>query len=261
MKTLILAAAAIAAADTHASTPDAARAAIAKAWQQYQHGVQNEQELVEVHVTQDGVALPAKLLWRRVRYSEQGQHLSIKFLEPVTDYGLGLLVERNINGADQVWLRQPSWTSARKIAGNRETKYFADTAFTFEDTKQLVAEQTSQFDYRYASQSGGTAVISATPKPGTTSGYGRRDISLNAQGTPVRIDYFDADGQPLKTLRFEELHYPAPGRWRADRIVLKQARDGSQSTLKVRKRQFNMALGERMFSLPYLLENDSAKVE
>jgi hypothetical protein len=259
MKKWILAAAACAATQGHAA--DDARTAVDKAWQQFQQGVQSEQELVEVNVVQGGQPLPAKLLWRRVRYGERGQRLSIKFVEPTADLGLGLLVERNLSGGDQIWLRQPSWTNARKISGNRETKYFADTAFTFEDTKQLVGEQTDLFEYRYVSQSAAGAVIAATPKPGTISGYGRRDISLNAQGVPVRTDYFDGAGLPLKTLSFEELSYPAPGRWRADRIVLKQTRDGGQSILKVRKRSFNMALSERMFSLPYLLENDSAKAE
>lgn len=258
MKQWIFAAATLAAANAHAN--DEARAAISKAWQQYQAGVQSEQELVEVQVVQAGQALPTKLLWRRIRYSEQGQRLSIKFVEPSADLGLGLLVERNNSGGDQIWLRQPSWSNGRKIAGNRETKYFADTAFTFEDTKQLIGEQTALFDYKFVSQSPAGAVISAQPKTGTVSAYARRDITLNAQGVPTRIDYFDMDGQALKTLTFEELNFPAPGRWRADRVVLKQ-RDASQSTLKVRKRQFNMALGEHLFSLPYLLENESAKTQ
>lgn len=235
-----------------------ARAAIAHAWQQYQSGVHTERELAEVQVTQAGQILPTKLLWRRIRYGEQGQRVSVKFIEPTADLGLALLIERNISAPDQVWLRLPSWSAARKIAGNRETRYFADTAFTFEDNKQLIGEQTALFDYRYASQGANGAVVSATPKAGTASGYGRRDITLNNQGVPVRIEYFDDSAQAIKTLVFEELNYPAPGRWRADRIVLRQ-RDGSQTALKVRKRLFNEALGERVFSQTYMMENDSVR--
>lgn len=242
---------------SHAAEQDA-RGAIARAWQQYQAGVQTERELVEVQVTQAGQALPAKLLWRRIRYGEQGQRMSVKFLEPLADLGLALLIERNTSAPDQVWLRLPSWSGARKVAGNRETRYFADTAFTFEDNKQLIGEQTALFEYRYASQGAGGAVVSATPKAGTASGYSRRDIALNSQGVPVRIDYFDDGAQALKTLTFEELSYPAPGRWRADRIVLRQ-RDGSQTVLKVRKRLFNEALGERVFTQAYMMENDSVR--
>lgn len=259
MNRWILSAALIAAVPAHCA--DDPRAAIAKAWQQYQAGVQNEQELVEVHGVQGGQPQAPRLLWRRTRYTEHGQRLAIKFVQPVADLGLGLLVERNFSDADQIWLRQPSWTSARKVAGNREAKFFADTTFTFEDTKQLVAEQTGHFDYRYISQAATGSVIAATPRPGTASGYGRREISLNAQGVPQRIEYFTTDGQPLKTLTFEELHYPAPGRWRANRIVMKMARDGGQSTLVVRKRQFNQALADQAFSLQALLETDSAKTE
>lgn len=242
-----------------AATLDA-RAQIAHAWQQYQQGVQTEQELIEVQISQGGQALPGKLLWRRIRFGEQGQRVSVKFVEPVADLGLALLIERNISAPDQIWLRLPSWTSARKVVGSRETRYFADTAFTFEDNKQLIGEQTALFDYRYLSQDANGAVISATPRAGTVSGYTHRDITLNAQGIPLRIDYFDDGPQALKTLNFEDISYPAPGRWRAGRIVLKQ-RDGNQTILKVRQRAFNGALTERIFSQAAMMENDSARGE
>lgn len=234
-----------------------ARSTIAHVWQRYQAGAQSEQELIEVQVRQGAQVLPAKLLWRRIRYGEQGQHVSVKFVEPIADLGLALLIERNTNGTDQIWLRLPSWTSARKVVGSRETRYFADTAFTFEDNKQLIGEQTSLFDYRYQSTDPNATVISATPRAGTVSGYARRDISLNGQGVPTRIDYLDENAQILKTLTFEELNVAAAGRWRADRVTLKQ-RDGSQTTLKVRKRTFNDHLPERVFSQAAMLENDSA---
>lgn len=240
----------------HAAETDA-RSTIAQVWQRYQAGTQSEQELIEVQVTQGGQSLPTKLLWRRIRYGEQGQQVSVKFIEPIADLGLALLIERNTAGADQIWLRLPSWTSARKVVGSRETRYFADTAFTFEDNKQLIGEQTNLFDYRYLSSDPNAIVISATPKAGTVSGYARRDITLNRHTIPTRIDYLDESAQIIKTLAFDEVSVAATGRWRADRIILKQ-RDGSQTTLKVRKRTLNDRLSERVFSQAAMLENDSA---
>lgn len=237
-----------------------ARGQIAHAWQQYQQGVQTEQELIEVQISQGGQPQPGKLLWRRIRFGEQGQRVSVKFVEPVADLGLALLIERNMAAPDQIWLRMPSWTSARKVVGSRETRYFADTAFTFEDNKQLIGEQTALFDYRYLSQGASGATISATPRAGTVSGYSHREITLNAQGVPQRIAYFDDGPQVLKTLNFEDISYPAPGRWRAGRIVLTQ-RDGSQTILKVRQRSFNAALAERVFTQAAMMENDSARGE
>jgi hypothetical protein len=234
-----------------------ARAAIAQVWQHYQQGVQNEEELVDVQIAQIGQPVQEKLLWRRIQFGAQGQKLSIKFLAPGADVGLGLLIERNVNAPDQVWLRMPSWSAGRKILGNREAKYFAETAFTFEDSKQLIGEQTALFDYHY--QAGQADVIVATPKAGVTSGYARREITLGPQGAPVRIVYFDADGQLIKTLTFEEISFPAPGRWRANRIVVKHQQQQSQTVLKIRQRQFNLAMSEALFSLPYLLEAEHAK--
>ncbi len=235
-----------------------ARSAVAHAWQLYQSSVQTEQELIEVRVSQAGQALPTKLLWRRIRFGDQGQRVSVKFVEPIADLGLALLIERNVSAPDQIWLRLPSWTSARKVAGNRETRYFADTAFTFEDNKQLIGEQTALFDYRYVSRGPAGAVISATPKAGVTSGYSRCDITLNAQGVPQRIAYFDDRSQPLKTLSFEDLNQTAQGRWRADRIVVRQ-RDGGQTVLTVRKRVLNAPLSDRVFSQASMTETDSAR--
>lgn len=240
-----------------AAEPDA-RGAVVRAWQQYQSNVQTEEELIEVQVTQPGQQLPTKLLWRRIRYGEQGQRVSVKFVEPVADLGLALLIERNTSAPDQIWLRLPSWTSARKVAGNRETRYFADTAFTFEDNKQLIGEQSALFDYRYISQGAAGAVINATPKSGAVSGYVRREITLNSQGVPTRIAYFDDQGPPLKTLSFEQLSQNAQGRWRADRIVVRQ-RDGGQTVLKVRKRLFNGAVSDRIFTQAFMTETDSAR--
>lgn len=235
-----------------------AKGAVTRAWQLYQSNVQTEQELIEVRVNQAGRALPTKLLWRRIRFGDQGQRVSVKFVEPVADLGLALLIERNVSARDQIWLRLPSWTGPRKVAGNRETRYFADTAFTFEDNKQLIGEQTALFDYRYVSRSAAGAVISASPRAGVVSGYGRREITLNAQGVPQRIVYFDDQPQPLKTLTFEEINQTAQGRWRSDRIVVRQ-RDGGQTVLTVRKRVLNAPLSERVFSQASMTETDSAR--
>ncbi|MES2296345.1 MAG: outer membrane lipoprotein-sorting protein [Pseudomonadota bacterium] len=233
-----------------------ARAAIAQAWQHYQQDVQTEQELVEVQIVQAGQPQQDKLLWRRIQFGAQGQKVSIKFVGPAADAGLGLLVERDASAGDQIWLRLPSWSSGRKILGNRETKYFAETAVTFEDSKQLIGEQTAQFDYRYQG-----AVIVATPKPGVVSGYARREISLNGQGVPSRIVYFDGDGQQIKTLSFEDISFPAPGRWRANRIVIRHQQQNSQTVLKIRKRQFNLAMSDILFTLAYMAEAEHAKLD
>ena len=243
----------------HAYTPDA-RAAVVQAWQQYRQGVQSEQELIEVRVTQDGQAVQEKRLWRRIQNGAQGQKLSIKFVAPADDQGLGLLVERGFVDGDQIWLRLPSWSGGRKVVGNRELKYFADTGFTFEDSKQLIGESAALFDYRYLPPTAQGALVVATPKPGVLSGYARREICLNAQGVPVKTDYFDADGQLIKTLSFEAISFAAPGRWRADRIVLRHFQQHSVTVLTVKQRQFNVATADSLFTLPYLLEPENALV-
>lgn len=241
-----------------AATAADARLPIVQAWQKFRSGVQQEQEFIEVEIHRSGHPALVKALWRRTAFGPRSERLSVKFSAPSADAGLGLLVERTQGEPDQIWLRLPSWPSGRKIVGERETKYFAGTAFTFEDSKQLIGEHTESFDYRFVQEGGPASVIVATPRPGVITGYGKREIALDEQGVPVRIDYFDVDGQPVKTLRFEDMVFPAPGRWRANRIVLDHHQQKSRTVLKVLGRQFNAGMTERVFSLPFLAEPEHA---
>ncbi|NJM44180.1 MAG: outer membrane lipoprotein-sorting protein [Brachymonas sp.] len=207
-----------------------------------------------MRVERTGQAPEIKTLTRWSRYSAQGDRVTIKFNEPAADRGMGLLIAREpgSTAASQMWLRMPSWPQARRIAGDREARYFGGTDLTFEDNRQLMGEAVADFNYRTIKADAQGWLIEATPKQAGSSGYAKRLIQLSAQRAVVQIQYFDLDGSPLKTQRHEGLLVETTGRWRAGVVLVDNHKEGSRTRLEISKRDLSQAVPERVFNPNFL---------
>lgn len=247
-----------------ATTADA-QPHIAQAWALYRQGLGTEFEDVTVQVQRPAQPPDTKQLSRWTRFSDQGDRVLIKFQAPASDRGLGLLIHRKAapdaspSTADsprhtQMWLRQPSWPQARKIAADRESRYFGGTDLNFEDNRQLLGEAVAEFQYRHLPPGGPGWLVEATPRDGTTSAYGKRWIRLSPEHAVTEIQYFDPQGRLIKTQRHENIRHDSSGRWRADRVVVHNLQENSQTVFSIQERRQGQALPDRLFNPQHLSE-------
>ncbi len=228
---------------------------MALAWAHYRQGVSTEQEHMQVRVTRPGQAPEVKTLTRWCRLSPEGDKVLVRFSAPAADKGLGLLIVRAPQRDTQMWMRQPSWTQARRIAADREGRPFGGTDLSFEDNRQLLGEAVADFQYRILAQEGSGWLIEALPREGVTSAYGMRHIRLTPQHAVAEIRYFDRQMRPLKTQRHDGLDVAPGGRWRARSITIDHHQDPSQTVLEVVQRQLNPTVVDRLFTPATLAED------
>lgn len=247
---------AVSVTNCHGAELDAAQL-VSKAWAQFRQGVALEQEQIKLRIERAQQAPESKSLTRWSRFHAQGDRVAIKFNEPSNDRGMGLLIQREASTAapSSMWLRMPSWPQARRIASDRENRYFGGTDLTFEDNRQLMGEALEEFDYRQIKTEAAGVWIEATPKAtNANSGYGKRSMLISPQSAVLQINYFDRDGKPLKTQRHEGIAVEPNGRWRANVIDVVNHQEGSRTRLEITQRQFGANIAERIFSPNFLAE-------
>lgn len=219
-----------------------ASAAVQGLWARYRAGSETEQEHLSLRIEREGATPERKRLQRSIRFRPDGGFLVlVRFSEPALDQGLSLLIDRSAAHGTQMWLRMPSWPQARRIAAEREARSFGGTDLNFEDNRQLLGEATADWSYRQLSE----GRIEALPK--AASAYGRRLLSLSAEGALAQIEYFDPQGRLLKTQTHEGLTTDAHGRWRARVLRVQQHQEARRSVFEVEQREFGAKLPEAWF--------------
>lgn len=231
---------------------------IAQSWSRYRSGVQTELEQIQVRVERPQRPPELKSLVRWTRFSSEGDKVKVQFKEPALDKGLGLLVlqpPRSAGTPAQMWLRMPSWTQARRLSGDRESRYFGGTDLTFEDNRQLLGEAVADFDYQTLSAEPSGWRIEARPKATVHSGYGKRIIQLTSALAVERIDYHDPQGRLLKVQRHPQLQVDASGRWRPLQVVIDNLQEDRRTVIDITQRQFDPGTAASRFN-PDDLGND-----
>lgn len=242
---------------THAAstTPTLdAMSVVQRAWQLFRAQAVTEQE--EVTLTMSRVDQPdmVKQLTRWTHFAKSGEQVVLKFSQPQADAGLGLWLDRSNRNAQQIWLRMPSWVKARRVNGQRQHQYFAGTDLTYEDNAQLSGEDTQAFVYRVLDETAQGYWIEATPQPGTDTLYSRREIWIDRDFAISRIDYFDRDGQLMKSLQNKQLQKYPQGGWRPNQVVIENYREKRHTHIDIRARRFESALAGHIFGEGFLEE-------
>jgi hypothetical protein len=212
-------------------------------------------------------AAPASVAHKRavhhVHYApDLHDQLHILFSLPAEDAGLGLLVAREPDGAqDQMWLYMPGYHRVRRIPASSDQR-FAGTDLIYEDVRAFLGEHTEAFEYSAPAADRLDAramdVVVATPKDGTATSYGRRKIFIDkAWLFPVRVELDDPQGRPWKVLRHGEIREVAPGVRRADVIEMRDLQRQSATLVLVTKRAVGVAIPPQVFTEDYLVHPGS----
>lgn len=139
----------------------------------------------------------------------------VRVTAPASQAGQAFLFLQNPSGADDVHVFLPALDDApRRIAGSQKNGAFMGSHFTFADL-----ESRDLRDATYARQPDETVggfpvfVVDATPLASAQSEYARIRLWIRqSDHIPLRMRFFDARGETLKTLFTEETDTTSSGR-------------------------------------------------
>lgn len=196
---------------------------------------------------------------RHVVYAaDQHDKLHLLFSLPADDAGLGLLVWRQTDNAqDDMWLFMPGYRAVRRLPVSGKQR-LAGTDLLYEDVRELAGERTERFTYKSVGSEtigGRTAtVIVATPKPETVTAYGSRKVWIDQEWLfPVQGEFYDDEQKLWKVLHNTEIHEVAPGVRRADLAEMRDVQLNECTLLLVTKRSVGSEIPAAVFSEDYLL--------
>lgn len=213
----------------------------------------------------------AEMLIRNGRGGEARRSLKIALLDlpgsasksltvveaPKDVKGTALLTHTAADASDQQWIYLPAAGRTKRIASSGRSGPFMGSEFSFDDFSAQTAER-----YRYKwlrtgpcpapAQAERCDLIERIPKE-AGSGYARQEIWLDqAQRRLYQADYYDAQNQRIKTLTAEGYRQYQGKFWRADRLLMSNARTGASTSLNWSHIRFDSGLREADFDLSRL---------
>jgi hypothetical protein len=119
-----------------------------------------------------------------------------RFLSPADVAGTQLVVVDHPDTRDEQLMFMPALKRTTRVAGKARSGSFMGSDFSFEDLEVSAAKDAT---HTLVSEDSVAWVIDTVPGPDST--YGRlRTTVRRADHLPVRVDFFDKAGKPLKSL-------------------------------------------------------------
>lgn len=162
-----------------------------------------------------------------------------------------LLLERE--NRDDLYMYLPAAQRSRRIVGGMMSQPVWGTDFSYEDVKRLQGVMDdgrverladTEIDGRPAFQ------LALTPAKAEESPYQRIVFAVDQETCLVsQIDFFDGGVEPAKRLVAAASSFVKQGdRWYPSMLKITDLRDESQTTMKVKKIEFDPELPSRLFS-------------
>jgi hypothetical protein len=180
----------------------------------------------------------------------------IVFMAPNDIKGTALLNWKNETREDDQWLYLPALKKTQRIAGSEKKKYFMGTDFTYAD---LESEGISNYNYKCLETKkcgkDDCFIIEALPKDKqieNRTGYSKRIITVdNKNFTSRQIEFFDARGSLLKTLKNSRWKKLGDTAYRAERSEMERA-GFHKTTIEVKSRALDEKIDDITFTERYI---------
>lgn len=158
-------------------------------------------------------------------------HTLARFVTPTAVAGVAVLTVENAKGASELSLYLPKLRRVRKVAPGQRGQAFFDTDFNYADLGGSGAAADDQVERKADAKAEGRLAWVLTGKPGEESPYGRVTVWVDQETfVPLRVEYEDKAGKPLKTYRALELK-TFKDRVLASRSVMENVQTGSKTTM------------------------------
>jgi hypothetical protein len=204
----------------------------------------------------DGRPSERELVWRTV--NEGGVRSSLlKFIEPASLRGVGMLIIETEGKPNAIWHYAPATRNVRRIAGEHRQNRFMGTEFVFEDFEGLKLGKYA-FNLLRSEGCGGTSICyvvdarASDADEKSSSGYGRKVFWIDQKSYAiVKIELFDLAGTLAKIYESADLR-PLAGYWRPKRQTMTDVRSARSTVLVELDRTLDEAFDQYYVSQQYL---------
>ncbi|MEW5853805.1 MAG: outer membrane lipoprotein-sorting protein [Myxococcota bacterium] len=146
---------------------------------------------------------------RGIRTADGSVRTLVRFRSPADVAGTTFLVMQNPSGPPDQYLYLPNLKKVRRIAAGQASQSFMGSDFTFLDMSPVPAARADEVSYNRLpdAEIGGQPVyvVEVTPKL-QGSPYSRVVVHVHKEHLiPLKVEFFDAVGAPLKTLSVKKL--------------------------------------------------------
>ncbi|WP_197911893.1 outer membrane lipoprotein-sorting protein [Kineobactrum salinum] len=153
---------------------------------------------------------------------------------------------------DDQWLYLPALRKVRRIPASERGDYFLGTDFSFEDMK--LDGKLSADDYHYSlaePTEPGSYTLEAVPVSEAIAeelGYSRTLAVVDpAHWIVTRVDFWDLDGEHLKTLHARDIRQ-VDGIWTRHQLLMENHQTGHRTELEFRAVDYRSEVNERVFT-------------
>lgn len=180
--------------------------------------------------------------------TDRGDRTLLVFERPRDLSGTALLTHSNLHAGDDQWLYLPSLKRVKRIVAGGQSGSFMGSEFAYED---IGSQEVEKYRYRFHTEDTleqqGCLVVERVPLD-SSSGYSRQLVWFDrAKYRVLQIQYYDLDGNHLKTLRLRGFNRYQDRLWRPDEMEMVNLQTGKSTTIVWREYEFGTGLSERDF--------------
>lgn len=208
------------------------------------HTKSTRMKVVQTVITPSG----DKRVFKMLSYSANGNDRTLTvYVEPNQVRGMKILT---LNEGDDIWTYFPRTNRTRKIASSARNRRVQGSDFTYDDMAQGKMSKDWSGTTVGNEKISGKSCYKLEVKP-TKSGpksYSKATAWIE-EGTylPIRIDYFDLDGEKLKRLELQNYKtisgVPVPYSYTMTNLL-----DGGKTLMKVAEAEINVKLDSALFT-------------
>jgi outer membrane lipoprotein-sorting protein len=192
---------------------------------------------------------------RRLRLStlegpdaEQGDKSLVVFDEPRDIKGTALLSYTRILEPDDQWLFLPALKRVKRISSANKSGSFVGSEFAYED---ITGQEFEKYSYKWLLNEPCNElecfVVERRPRY-ANSGYSKLVTWYDTDEYRImRVDYFDLDGDRLKTLSFDDYRQYKDRFWRPHELTMDSFLTGKSTIMRYENYRFETGLSERDF--------------
>jgi outer membrane lipoprotein-sorting protein len=173
----------------------------------------------------------------------------VYFERPADVNKMAFLVHKHVVGDDDRWLFMPGLNLVKRIAASDKRTSFVGSDFFYED----VSGRNPDADTHELVETTDTYyVLSNTPKDPKSVEFASYKVWIHKLSfLPVKGEYYDAAGNKFREMQAVEVQ-EIQGFTTVTKSQMKDLRTGSTTTITYNKVEYNVGLGEDIFTERYL---------
>jgi outer membrane lipoprotein-sorting protein len=183
-------------------------------------------------------------------WSKGKEHSLIRLLEPAKDRGVATL-----KVGDKLWNYLPNTDRVMRVPSAMMSGAWMGSHISNDD---LVKEYRLSEDYTFALAPGSKAVgsdqytIRCTPKPATPVVWGYVDVSVRADGVPLKQEFFSEKGKKVRTMTYSEIKEVSGIKVPHKMVIKPEDKPNEFTEMVFHTMELDIAVDESLFSLQSL---------